>query len=67
MISKLGMKHLGMELYTVCINHDPGKTLIILWQYHSRSPMHLNGKKGKCHLMAENMLGMSNWTDDLCL
>ena len=23
MILKLGMKHLGMELYKVCINHDP--------------------------------------------
>ena len=27
MILKLGMKHLGMELYKVCINHDPGMTL----------------------------------------
>ena len=24
---KLGMKHLGMELYKVYINHDPGMTL----------------------------------------
>ena len=24
MILKLGMKHLGMELYKVYINHDPG-------------------------------------------
>ena len=24
-------------------------------------------KIGKCHLMAENLLGMSKWTDDLCL
>ena len=28
MILKLDMKHLGMELYKVCINHDPGMTLI---------------------------------------
>ena len=27
MILKLGMKHLGMELYQVYINHDPGMTL----------------------------------------
>ena len=27
MILKLGMKHLGMELYKVNINHDPGMTL----------------------------------------
>ena len=26
-ILKLGMKHLGMELYKVYINHDPGMTL----------------------------------------
>ena len=27
MILKLGVKHLGMELYKVCINRDPGMTL----------------------------------------
>ena len=27
MILKLGMKHLGMELYKVYINHDSGMTL----------------------------------------
>ena len=27
MILKLGVKHLGMELYKVGINHDPGMTL----------------------------------------
>ena len=30
MILKLGMKHLGMELYKVYINHDPGMTLTYL-------------------------------------
>ena len=24
MILKLGMKHQGMELYRICIHHDPG-------------------------------------------
>ena len=68
MILKLGMKHLGMELYKVCINHDPGMTLTYFTARSLRSPMHLNGKKiGKCHLMAENLLGMSQWTEDLCL
>ena len=28
MILKLGVKHLGMELYKVYINHDPGMTYI---------------------------------------
>ena len=27
MILKLGMKHLGMEVYKICINHDTGMTL----------------------------------------
>ena len=27
MIFKLGMKHQAMELYKVCINHDPGMTM----------------------------------------
>ena len=27
MTLKLGMKHQAMELYKVCINHDPGMTL----------------------------------------
>ena len=27
MIFNLGVKHLGMELYKVYINHDPGMTL----------------------------------------
>ena len=27
MIFKLGMKHQGMEVYKICINHDPGMTL----------------------------------------
>ena len=27
MILKLGMMHLGLELFYVCINHDPGMTM----------------------------------------
>ena len=27
MILKLNMKHQGMEVYKLCINHDPGLTL----------------------------------------
>ena len=69
MILKLGMKHLGMELYKVCINHDPGMTLtrLSLWQGQLRPPMHLNGGKYEnVILTAENLLG-SKWTEDLCL
>ena len=44
-ILKLGMKHLGIELYKVYINHDPGMALTFLRQGQLRSPMHLNGEK----------------------
>ena len=44
MILKLGVKHRGMELYKVYINHDPGMTLT-LRQGQLRSPMHWNGRK----------------------
>ena len=27
MILKLGMKHQGMEIYKICITHDPGMNL----------------------------------------
>ena len=48
MILKLGMKHQAMELYKVCINHDPGMTLTYFTARSTvelGSPMHLNGKK----------------------
>ena len=41
MILKLGMKHQAMELFKVCINHDPGLTLTFF------RVMHLNGKNRK--------------------
>ena len=44
MISKLGMKHQAMELFKVCINHDPGMTLTFLLQGQLRLPKHLNGE-----------------------
>ena len=31
MILKLGMKHQAMELFKVCINHDPGMTLTFFY------------------------------------
>ena len=68
MILKRGMKHQAMKLYNVCINHDPGMTLTFLQQGQLRSPRVMIEweKIGKCHLMAENMLGISKWTEDLC-
>ena len=68
MILKLVMKHQTVELYKVYINHDPGMTLTY---FMARSTLVAYAfewrKKGKCHLMAENLLGMSKWTDDFCL
>ena len=43
-ILKLGKKRQAMELYIVCINHDPGLTLAYLRQCQHKSPMHLNGE-----------------------
>ena len=67
MILKLGVKHLGMELYKVYINHDPGMTLTY---FTARSTYVFHAleweKLGKCNLTAENLLEMSKWTEDLC-
>ena len=40
----LGMRHQAMELYKVCINHDPGMTLTFYTASQLRLPMHLNGE-----------------------
>ena len=68
MILKLGMEHLEMEPYKIYINHDPGMTLTYLTA-RSTTVAHAFewGKIGKCHLIAENLLGISKWTEDLCL
>ena len=47
MILKLNMKHQAIELFRVCVNHDPGMTLTFLRQGQHMSPMHLNGKNRK--------------------
>ena len=44
MILKLGMKHQAIELYRVCVNHDPVVTLTYFTARSHRSPMHLNGE-----------------------
>ena len=48
---KLSMKHQAIELYKVCINHDPVKTFTFLRQRQLESPMHLKSSpepKGLC-------------------
>ena len=55
MILKLGMKHQGMELYKVYINHDPWMTLT----YFTTGSTYAfeRGKVGKCHLKEKKLAG----------
>ena len=65
MILKLGIKHLGIELYKVYINHDPGVTLTY---FTARSTEVADafewGEIGKCNLMENNLLEISRWAED---
>ena len=47
MILKLGMKHLGKELYKVYINHDRGMTLTYFtaFEWEKNRKMSCNGRK----------------------
>ena len=63
MILKLGMKHQAMELYKVCINHDPGMTLTFLQQGQLRPPMHLNGKNKKMPFNVKKKLARNEQMD----
>ena len=68
MILKLDMKHQAIELYKVCKNYDPGMTLTYFTAMSTQVAHAFELEKiGKCHLMAENLLGMSKWTEYLCL
>ena len=68
MILKLGMKHQAIELYKVCINHDPGMTLTFFTAKSTQAAHAFEWEKiEKCHLIAKNLLGMSKWTEYLCL
>ena len=58
MILKLGMKHLGMEVYNIYINHDPVMTF--LRQRQLRLSMYLNGNFLKCHLMGKTCSKLAN-------
>ena len=62
MILKLGVKHQAIELYKVCLYHDPGMTSSFLQQGQLRLPMHLNDTNRKMSFNGKNLLGMSKWT-----
>ena len=66
MILKLGMKHQEMEHHRVCINHDPGMTLTF-FTARSTSVAHAFEWVKIGNLTPKNLLGMSKWTEDLCL
>ena len=56
MILKLGMHNLGLKLYKLYINDDPGLTLTFLRQGQIWSPVRLNGGKLlQSHLMVESL------------
>ena len=61
MILKLGMKHQGMEVYKICINHDPG---MILTYFTARSTWVTHafewGKLLKCHLKGKSCSKLAN-------
>ena len=68
MILKLGMKHQAMKFYKVCVNYDPGMTLTFFTERSTEVAHAFEWEKiGKCHLMAESLLGTSKRTEDLCL
>ena len=51
MILKLGMKHQGMEVYKIYINHDPGMTLTIFMARSTQVAHAFEwGRLLKCHL-----------------
>ena len=50
MILKLGVKHLGMELYKIYINQDPGMTLTYFTARSTKISHALEWEKiGKCN------------------
>ena len=60
-ILKLGMKHQGMEVYKILINHDPGMTLTYLT---ARSTLVAHafewGKLLKCYLKGKTCRKLAN-------
>ena len=61
MILILGMKHQGMKVYKICINHDPGMTLTYL-SARSTQVAHAFecGKLLKCHLTVKTCSKLAN-------
>ena len=61
MILKLGMKHQAMELYKVCINHDPGITLTFFdGKVNLGCPcIYLNGKNRKMSINGKKLAGQN--------
>ena len=61
MILKLDMKHQAMELFKVCINHDPGMTLTF-FTVRSTKVAHTFelGKLLQCHLKGKTCSKLAN-------
>ena len=61
MILKLGMKHQGIEVYRICINHDPGMTLTYFMARSTKVTYAFEwGKLLKCYLKGKTCSKFSN-------
>ena len=60
MILKLGMKHQGMEVYKIYINHDPGMTLTYLTARSTLVAHAFEWGKLKCHFKGKTCSKLAN-------
>ena len=65
MILKLGMTHQGMELYKVCINHDPGMTLTYFTARSTEVPCILMGENCYNSFEGQHLQQIGKWTEFL--
>ena len=61
MILKLSMKHQAMELYKVCLNHEPGITLTFFTARSTKVAHAIEwGKLLQCHLKGKTCSKLAN-------
>ena len=61
MILKIGIRHQAMELYKVCINHDPGMTLTFFMARSTKVAHTFEwGKLLQCHLKGKTCRKLAN-------
>ena len=65
MILKLGMKHQAIELYKVCINHDPGMTLTYFTARSTEAAQAFELGFFLIHLEGKTCSKLAKWTEFL--